>query len=118
MSNINSPEGKLYQIASTRGAKEAVVAFGLMLQENKDKVNPSALNTTGQMLLKEGKISEAIILFKRNSEAFPNEAVVYESLGEAAATAGNLAEAKAYYNLVLSKDPTNFAVREILRHIP
>jgi polyisoprenoid-binding protein YceI len=118
VSNVNSPEGKLYQIASTRGATEAVLTFGQMLETNQGKLLSSALNTAGQMLLKEGKIDDAIVLFKRNKEAFPNEAIVYESLGEAAATRGNLAEARAYYNQVLLKDPTNAEVSEILRHLP
>jgi polyisoprenoid-binding protein YceI len=118
VSNVNSPEGKLYQIASTRGANEAIQMFGQMLLANKEKVLPSALNTAGQMLLKEGKVNEAIVLFKRNSEAFPNEIIVYESLGEAAATSGNLAEARVYYNQALLKDPTSAEVSEILRHLP
>jgi polyisoprenoid-binding protein YceI len=118
VSNENSPEGKLYQIASTRGAREAVLTFGQMLQENKEKVLVSALNTAGQMLLKEGRIDDAMILFKRNREAFPEEVIVYESLGEAAATSGNFADAKAYYNQVLLKDPTHAEVSEILRHLP
>jgi len=118
VSNENSPEGKLYQIASARGAKEAVLMFGQMLETDKSKVLPSALNTAGQMLLKEGKTDDATILFKRNKDAFPNEAIVYESLGEAAATRGNLAEARSYYNQALLKDPTNADVSEILRHLP
>ena len=117
VSNVNSPEGKLYEIAVTRGAKEAVTSFDQMLQGNKEKVSTSALNTAGQMLLKEGRINDAVVLFKRNSEAFPNDAVVYESLGEAAATNGNLAEAKSYYSQALKKDPTNAGISEILRHL-
>lgn len=118
VSNVNSPEGKLYQIATTRSAKEAVITFDQMLTANKDKVSTSALNTAGQMLLKEGRMNDAMILFRRNSEAFPHEATVYESLGEAAATAGNFAEARSYYNMALKKDPTNAEVSEILRHLP
>lgn len=117
VSNINSPEGKLYQVATTKSAKDAVVVFNQMLA-NKDKVVSSALNVAGQVLLKEGKIDDAMILFKRNSEVFPNESIVYESLGETAASAGNLAEAKSYYNKALAKDPANAAVSEILKHLP
>ena len=117
VSNANSDEGRLYVIANSKGVSEAVAEFDRMMQTDKKPV-PSAMNTAGHMLLKEGKIDDAIILFKRNSEAYPDEPLVYESLGEGLATQGKFREARIWYEKALKKDPANAGVSEILRHLP
>ena len=117
VSNVSSDEGKLYTAASNEGVKDALAEFEHMRLTDK-KLGPSALNTAGQMLLKEGKINEAVVLFQRNAEAFPDEALVFESLGEGLATQGKFREARASYEKALKKDPTNASVSEILRHLP
>ena len=97
--------------------KDALAEFEHMRLADK-KPGPSALNTAGLMLLKEGKINEAVVLFQRNAEAFPDEALVFESLGEGLATQGKFREARTSYEKALKKDPTNASVSEILRHLP
>lgn len=116
VANLNSDEGKLYSIAINKGVKDAVAEFDRMVKTGNTPAS-SAMNTAGQMLLKEGKIDDALTLFKRNSEAFPEEALVYESLGEALAIQGKFREAKYYYQKAAAKDQSNAGVSEVLRHL-
>jgi predicted alpha/beta superfamily hydrolase len=57
----------------------------------------ATLNTIGYRLLQSGHTTEAIDVFRRNVEAWPDSANVYDSLGEAQETAGYRAEALANY---------------------
>lgn len=55
------------------------------------------LNQIGYQLLATKKLEEAIEVFKRNSQLYPNSANVYDSLGEAFEKSGQLKEAKENY---------------------
>lgn len=55
------------------------------------------LNQIGYQLLATKKLEEAIEVFKRNSQLYPNSPNVYDSLGEAFEKSGQLKEAKENY---------------------
>ncbi|MFH1850846.1 MAG: alpha/beta hydrolase-fold protein [Candidatus Neomarinimicrobiota bacterium] len=57
------------------------------------------LNIIGYRLLSGGEIDEAIAIFKRNAELYPNSANVFDGLGEVYETAGELEKALASYNM-------------------
>lgn len=55
------------------------------------------LNQIGYQLLATKKLEEAIEVFKKNSQLYPNSANVYDSLGEVFEKSGQLKEAKENY---------------------
>lgn len=61
----------------------------------------SSINTLGYRLLRNGKIKEAIAFFKRNVEAYPGSANVYDSLAEAYMLAGDKENAITFYEKTL-----------------
>lgn len=63
------------------------------------------LNSRGYLLLKEGKIKEAIEVFKLNITFFPNSDNCYDSLAEACEAAGDKAGALANYKRSLELNP-------------
>ncbi len=118
VANVTTPHGKIYQTAKIRGIEKALVAFDSISHLPNSKLDAEALNTCGQMLLKENKVPEAMVLFKKNIEMFPGESLVYESYGEGLAVAGKWDEALKFYKLAIEKDKENMNAREVIRHIP
>lgn len=117
VNNVNSAQGRIYSLAKNKGVESAVKEFEAMRSAPGSKVDEEALNTAGYMLLKENKVNDALILFRKNVETFPQRSLVYDSYAEALATLGNWPEALKYYTLALEKDPLNMNAREIVRHI-
>jgi uncharacterized protein len=62
----------------------------------------TTLNTIGYQLLGANQVSEAIGIFKRNVEIYPDSANVYDSLAEAYERFGQLDEARKNYEKALS----------------
>lgn len=54
-------------------------------------------NFIGYRLLQDGHVSEAIDVFRKNAQSYPQSANVYDSLAEALERSGELAEAKENY---------------------
>lgn len=69
--------------------------------------NSSELNAYGYVLLRNQQVDEAILIFKINTLAYPHEANVFDSLGEAYVVAGETALAITNYKKVLELDPEN-----------
>ncbi len=115
--NAERPPGRIYKVVNESGLKAGLAEFDQMRGNPDGKVNSGALNTAGYMLLKEGRVTDAIAVFEHNISAFPDESSLYDSLGEAHATAGNLAKAAGNFRKALEKDPDNANAIEILRHL-
>ncbi|MDN5202649.1 YceI family protein [Fulvivirgaceae bacterium BMA10] len=115
--NENSPQGKIYKVISEQGVQEGLKTFDQLKDEPDSRVTANSLNVVGYMLLKENRTKEAIQVFKKNIDAFPDDPNVYDSYAEAIATDGNLPEASKYYKLALEKNPENVNALEILRHL-
>jgi imidazolonepropionase-like amidohydrolase len=64
-----------------------------------------ALNGLGYQLLLAGRVSEALDVFRANTEDFPRSANTFDSLGEALAKSGQPDEAVEAYTKALAVDP-------------
>src|SRR5690606_27214675 len=77
----------------------------------------SQLNTLGYQLLQGGRIEDAIIILKLNSEAYPESFNVYDSLGEAYMIAGEKELAIENYKKSLELNPDNSNAVEMLNEL-
>ena len=82
-----------------------------------EKLPEPLLNSLGYRFLALGRTADAIALFKRNVEAYPRSANVYDSLGEAYAVAGDTAAAIANYRRSLQLDARNQNAAEMLTRL-
>ena len=117
VSDPESPEGKIYGIVKTEGVENAVKKFESLKADPANKIAEGTLNTAAYMLLKENRSQDALVLFRKNVDAYPQNGMVYSSYAECLASLENWSDAKKYYSLALEKDPGNMSIREVLRHI-
>ncbi len=75
------------------------------------------LNSVGYHLLRTGRVSDAIEIFKLNVEMFPQAANPYDSLGEAYVASGNKELAIANYRRALELKPANPSAAEALKRL-
>ncbi len=115
--DTNKPPGRIYKIISESGTETGLAEFTKMRQDAGRKINPNTLKVAGYMLLKEGRTDDAIVVFERNVNTFPNNATLFDSLAEAYATAGQFKKAAENCRKVLDLDPHNANAIELLRHI-
>ncbi|MDX1548748.1 MAG: c-type cytochrome [Rhodothermales bacterium] len=78
---------------------------------------PGTLNALGYRLLGEGRTDEALTIFHLNAEMHPDDANVYDSLGEAYLAKGEAERAEALYLRALALDPSNQNAVQKLREI-
>ena len=78
-------------------------------------VGEGQLNTLAYKVMQQGRIDDAIVLFKLNVDAFPQSGNVYDSLGEAYLRKGDRANALAAYQKALALDPQNVGAMEVVR---
>lgn len=77
----------------------------------------AAMNTFGYQLLGTQKVSEAIEIFKLNTESHPRSANAHDSLAEALLASGNREEAIRAYEKALSIDPNFASSADALRRL-
>lgn len=100
------PANYLYSVYKNQGAEFLTENFGQVLREGGFRENHSGiLNNAGYSLLAEGKLGEAIDLFRANVQLFPKEANPCDSLAEAYLKSGDKANALKYYRKALEIDP-------------
>jgi CubicO group peptidase (beta-lactamase class C family) len=124
-------EGKPYTLPKLSVAKEMykllnVSGTGTELQfyDSLKNINDttydfseSEINLLGYKLLEENKISDAIEVFKRNTEAFPTSSNTYESLGEAYMKRGDNELAITSFKKALEIDPKNSDAIQMMKQI-
>ena len=115
--NDTRPPGKIYKTISENGVENGLNVFEELLADSESRLNSRTLNITGHLLLKEGKLNEALKVFKKNLEVFTEESSLYDSYAEALIISGNLVEAKLYYQKSLEINAGNQNASEILRHL-
>lgn len=115
--NVERPQGRIYKVISEDGLRAGLAEFEKMRANPDVNIDSGALNIAGYMLLKEGRVEDAIAVFEHNVSVFPGEGNNYDSLGEAYATVGEFAKAADSYRKALEKDPENANAIEILRHL-
>jgi dienelactone hydrolase len=72
------------------------------------------VNTLGYILLNQGRNDHAIVVFELNTQAHPKSANVWDSLGEAHATAGHKPQAIKAYRKALALDPKSASAKAAL----
>jgi tetratricopeptide (TPR) repeat protein len=77
----------------------------------------SRMNALGYNLLQAQRAAEAIEIFRRNTEAYPNSANVYDSLAEAYLLSGNKEAAIRNYEQAVKIDPNFQSAIEALRKL-
>jgi polyisoprenoid-binding protein YceI len=115
--NPASAQGKIYSVVKSNGIDEGLKNFETLRTTPDANVNERTLNAVAYMLLKENKPAEAMAVFKKNMEVFPEKAFVYDSYAEGFAQTNNWPDALKYYVMALEKDPENMNAKEILRHL-
>jgi hypothetical protein len=77
----------------------------------------SDLNNIGYVFLRDGRIDEAIALFRLNTQAYPEAFNAYDSLGEALMQKGDVKGAILNYEKSLELNPGNENGREMLKRL-
>ena len=80
-------------------------------------LNENDMNTVGYQFLQDGKVKEAISIFKLNTEEFATSANTYDSLGEAYLKAGNYKLAIKNYKKTLELNSENPNAIEVLKKL-
>ena len=75
------------------------------------------MNRFGYFLLQAKRIDDAVQVFKLNTEAYPNSANVFDSLGDALAAAGRKEDAIKSYEKALSIDPNYSSALDSLQKL-
>ena len=70
-------------------------------------IDEGMLNQLGYMLLGDGQVQDAILVFERTTQEYPQSANAYDSLGEAYMKAGQKDLAIVNYKKSLQLDPGN-----------
>jgi CubicO group peptidase (beta-lactamase class C family) len=110
--NYKSPGGEfgtLLLLAKVKGASAALKRYSALKNAGgKDSaINEGTLNGLGYMLLYGGQGQDAIAVFQRNVEEYPESWNVYDSLGEAYMKTGQKDLAIANYEKSLQLNPKN-----------
>jgi len=115
--NTERPPGKVYKAIFEDGLEEGLERFDELKKVPESEIQESVLNAVGYLLLKEGRVNDAIAVFQHNIDVFPEHTDLYESLGEAYAVKKDWKRAAECYQLALEGDPSSVRAVEMLRHI-
>ncbi|WP_002636571.1 serine hydrolase [Myxococcus hansupus] len=98
---------------------EAVATYRTLTAQKPDEYrrNPGELNRLGYHLMKEGRLADAIEIFKLNVEMYPTDGNVHDSLGEAYLAQGDKRLAAESYRRSLEFDPKNADAVRILKEL-
>ena len=98
------------------------VAFRQMLEQGVSAASSvdlpeDRMNALGYSLLRTGKKEEAVAIFRRNTERFPQSWNVWDSLGEGLAELGRREEAIAAYRRSLELNPENANANAVIEKL-
>jgi CubicO group peptidase (beta-lactamase class C family) len=99
---------------NTSGVDSAVRAYQRLYQSGDPdyEFSEGALNSYAYILLRAGRVQEAIKVFQLNASLYPNSVNVYDSLADGYEKAGDKAAALATCKKALAIDPTNTAMQQ------
>jgi CubicO group peptidase (beta-lactamase class C family) len=108
-----------YEMLLAGKTTEALDAYRNIKREKPQNVvvEEGRLNGMGYNLMRQGKLREAIAIFKLNVEFYPKSFNVYDSLGEAYATSGEKELAIANYKKSLELNPKNAGGAKALKKL-
>ncbi|MBS1557012.1 MAG: serine hydrolase [Bacteroidetes bacterium] len=99
------------------GDSNAIVKYSSLVKDPTYYLSENEMNSAGYFLLNSGQVAEAVKLFKLNTEAFPNSANAFDSLGESYMIAGDKENAIANYKKSLDLNPKNSNAEEMLKKL-
>jgi CubicO group peptidase (beta-lactamase class C family) len=108
---------KLYEVIHDSGIQSALQTFNALKNEKSPgfDLGEPELNSLGYELLNRDKrVSDAIVIFKLNAKEHPTSSNVFDSLGEAYWRNGDKALAMSSYQTAVRLDPTNGHAAEML----
>jgi tetratricopeptide (TPR) repeat protein len=119
---IRSGKEELMKIINEKGIEEAFEQFYRFKNDQfreirKIDIRQPEIDDLGHLLLKEGRLKEAIAIFKLNVSEHPDSWNVYESLGKAYLKDGDTELAVINYKKSLELNPDNTNALEILNGI-
>ncbi len=91
-----------------------LAAVNTTLYNEKEESAENDLNSAGYNLLSLNKIKDAIDIFKKNVELYPESSNVYDSLGEAYMKNGEKELSIKNYEMSLKLDPGNEYAKEMI----
>ena len=101
-----------------KGLSEALKEFEAIKENKTDyQLAENDMNNLGYFFLQQGKVKEAIEVFKLNVAAFPESFNVYDSLGEAYMADGDKENAIINYKKSLELNPNNINGKKILEKL-
>ncbi|MBF5042215.1 serine hydrolase [Aggregicoccus sp. 17bor-14] len=113
--------GEVVSAAAARGSVAQAIAQYRSLKASQpnayDFEEENALNGVGYSLLQQGRVPDAIEIFKLNVEMFPKNGNPYDSLGEAYLAAGNKELALKNYQRSLELDPKNSNAKSVIERL-
>jgi CubicO group peptidase (beta-lactamase class C family) len=102
------------------GIEQAILDYRSM-SATKDSSNfyfsERECNSLGYYLLRDNKTTDAIELFKLNTEQFPSSGNAFDSLGEAYLKAGDNEKSLASYQKAFALDPSNGNAAEMIKKL-
>lgn len=99
---------KLILITNTKGVDRAIADYKKLKADSSNRdLGPADLNALGYMLMRNGKLPDAIKVFQANIAVYPEDSNAYDSLGEAYMNAGRKEAAISNYRKSLQLDPKN-----------
>jgi len=107
----------LLQIVIGRGVGQALESLRRLSESGRYYVTEFQLNQLGYRLLELKRLADAIAVFKHNTEAYPQSANAYDSLGEAYAMVGERKLAIESYSRSLQLNPANTNAADMLRKL-
>jgi tetratricopeptide (TPR) repeat protein len=119
---IKSGKEELMKIINDKGIEDAIEQFYKFKEDQfrkirKIDIRQGEINDLGYLLLKEGRLKEAIVIFKLNVSEHPDLWNAYHSLGEAYFKNGDIELAVENYKRSLELNPQNINAREMLKRI-
>lgn len=109
------------QAAVTEGERAAYDLYEELKQYHSDEYDMgdvNSLNTVGRRLLHDGYDSEALIVFRLNTEEYPESALVWFSLGDGYLSVGDTTNAVLSFQQALNIEPEMGLALERLHMLP
>ena len=98
---------QLQLIGKYKGVDAMLSKFDELKNSGKSQPQEYVLNMVGYDYMRENKNQEAVRIFQKNVQEYPDSSNVYDSLGEAYAAAGNKQLAIESYEKSIKLDPKN-----------
>lgn len=109
----------LFLVAQLKGTAAALNCYSQWKRAaaTDTQINEQTLNALGYFLLQDSQTLDAIAVFQRNVQEYPQSSNVYDSLGEAYMNAGQKDLAIANYEKSLQLNPNNQNGAEMLKKL-